>query len=182
MRKILAACSLGLALVLSGGPAFAAKLKPPHKSRRENAGKAALGSRDVNYKISFQIKADGLESAGNFVAHDGSQANYVVGKTTPAESGGAGGPAESEKGVELKKYGTIVNCLPASDPSSDRVSVQCQFELSGPLPAASPPRSQAAVNFQFQGEFVVERGRSIVLVDEPNRRIELAIEELPGAK
>lgn len=127
------------------------------------------GSGTENFKISFKIRSRGLESAGNFVARDGAQSNYVRGGETPYEFDGGRG-----KTVEYKKHGTIVNCLPASQ--GDAVSLTCQFELSGVLAPTGTLGARPLETFQFQSDFTIRRGETLALVDEPDRGIEVTLE------
>jgi hypothetical protein len=174
MQKIGIASALCFAMAASA----AAELKPIGQGFKEAVEKITAPSSDVNFKISFKIKTDELESAGNFVAHNASQANYAKGGDSPVELESS----KEHKGVEFKKYGTIVNCLPVAVPDSDKVDAQCQFELSGPLRPVTSLKVNPITSFQYQAEFTVQKGRRIVLVDEPDRRVEVKIEELAAER
>ena len=129
---------------------------------------------DINLKISFKLKFKRLESSGNFTVQSGTQANYVIGGDDPVEISNAQG-----KGVEFKKHGTIVNILPIVQPDSDRVDAQWQSEISGPLAPETSLKVNPIATFQIQTEFTVTLGKTIVLVDEPDRRVEVKIEPAP---
>lgn len=168
-----------LAALLASAPGFAAEAPPRPAGigisapKKTQAG-APPSESALNFRISFRIKLDELESAGNFVVQDGSQGNYVTGGDAPIEVQNSRG----DKGLEFKKHATIVNCLPASFPEGGRVLAQCQFELSGPGRPATSFQARPPSTFQLQTSFVAALGRSLLLVDEPNRRVEIKIEPL----
>lgn len=168
----LAACCAGGAQAAGNDPLKAAGQKM-ESALTPNDPAPGPSVRAVNFKISFRIKAENLESSGNFVVQDGTQGNYMLGGDTPVSvTDNSGG-----KGAELKKYGTIVNCLPAADPrKSKMVNLQCQFELSGPRPPAAGTLL-GFVTFQLQTQVLAEKGVTLLLVDEPARRVEIKVEE-----
>lgn len=153
--------------LLSAAPAGAAG------SPRPTAPKAPPSARPANLRVSFAIRLQDLQSSGNFAVQDGSQANYVRGGETPFEV-----KTEKGTGLEFKKYGTIVNCLPASVPGGNTVAASCQFELSGPGRPETTFQVKPPMTFQLQTTFVAEKGKTLVLVDEPDRRLEVKLEEV----
>jgi len=164
-RNILGGVLFAVLAVCSAADSFAAPASvPPPPPQPKDA---------ANYKISFMIKVQGLESAGNFVVHEGAQVNYVRGGETPYEVANKQGT-----GIEFKKHGTIVNCLPVAVPDSDRVILQCQFELSGAIAPATSLKVRPIETFQLQTEFSAQRGKTVVLVDEADRHLEVKVEEL----
>ena len=81
------------------------------------------------------------------------------------------------KGVEYKKFGTIVNCLPAGRPDKpEEVDAQCQFEISGPG-KPGPSGARQVSTFQYQVEFMAQIGRELALIDEPTRKIAVRIDD-----
>lgn len=126
-----------------------------------------------NLRISFKLKEQNLESAGNFTVRNGSQSNYIAGGEVPFETEMAKG-----KAVDYKKTGVIVNCLPRAL-SEDAFALVCQFELSGPGLPVGTLGARPAQTFQLQSEFTVRKGKTLVLVDEPTRRVEIKLDELP---
>jgi len=139
---------------------------PPLKEHGPGSEKLA------NFRISFKISANGLEASGSFVVRDRSQSNYVSGGETPYATGD-----ETRRAVDFKKHGVIVNCIPYS--AGDAVSMTCQFELSGALPAEGPLGTRSVESVQFQSEFTMRRGETLVLVDGPEKRIEVSLDEVP---
>ena len=160
---------LTLAFCLAALSAAPGSAQEPAKGPRAVRPLKAGGSGTENFKISFKIRASGLESAGNFMVRDGAQSNYVRGGETPYEFDGGRG-----KSVEYKKHGTIVNCLPASH--GDAVSLTCQFELSGALAPTGSLGARPIETFQLQSDFTIRRGETLALVDEPDRGIEITLE------
>lgn len=132
------------------------------------------GAEGADYRISFKMKDHDLEASGNFVVQNGAQANYVSGGETPSVVSSKNG----EKGVEFKKHSAIVNCLPVENPNNGRIRAECQFELSGPLAPATELKVHPAKTFQLQTSFEVQKGHTLVLTDEPDRRVEVRIDEV----
>lgn len=124
----------------------------------------------ANYRVAFRMKLAELERSGNFTVQDGAQANYVLGGDTPTEAQNSRG----EKGIEFKKHGTIVNCIVTG---GGRLNAQCQFEISGPLPPQTSLKVNPIATLQLQTTFTAEKGKPLLLVDEPDRRIEITITE-----
>lgn len=161
---------LTLAVCLAALSAAPGSAQEPAKTPRlARPLKAAASAGIENFKISFKIRASGLESAGNFVVRDGAQSNYVRGGEFPYEFDGGRG-----KSVEYKKHGTIVNCLPASH--GDAVALTCQFELSGALAPTGSLGARPIETFQLQSDFTLRRGETLALVDEPDRGVEITLE------
>ncbi len=160
---MLAAAVLAL---LSAAPAGAAPTpRPP-------SAKAAASGPLANLRISFVMRLKDLQSAGNFTVRDGAQANFVRGGEAPFEV-----KTEKGTGLEFKKYGTIVNCLAASAPGAKTVLADCQFELSGPGRAETTFQVKPPMTFQLQTSFVAEKGKTVVLIDDADQRLEVKIED-----
>jgi len=133
-------------------------------------GKAVPAEKPVNLKVAFLVRARDLESAGNFVVRSGEQSSYTKGGETPFEVESPGG-----RGVEYKKHAVVVNCVPLVGPGPGLVSAQLQIELSGPLRPSGALQARPVETFQLQTTFTVRAGTTIVLVDEPDRRVEVTI-------
>jgi hypothetical protein len=150
-----------LAVVLLAAPAAAAPLPAPKEA-------------SANLVFSFKLKNGLREAAGRFLVGNGNQSNYVAGgevaKTIQAAQG---------KGVEYKKVGVIVNCLPTLHPDGRHARVECQFEISGPGRKNPDLDAWDIDTFQYQAGFMAELGKPLVLVDEPERRVELTIALAP---
>jgi len=157
--------ALALACAALGAPAPLPALKAP--------GKLSGG----HFKVSFSIRNKALEKAGNFVVQEGSQASYIDGGEVAWPVRGAQGVA-----VEYKKVSTLVNCVVVEDPNfKARARAECQFELSGPVPSETGPKELAvadAKTFQLQTAFEADLGKPLVLVDEPDKRLTVTLEEL----
>jgi hypothetical protein len=157
--------------------------RPPHAGpakrklpalRAPTAETAGIDARtNANLRISFKIRYKELENSGNFIVQSGTQANYVIGGEEPREIQNAQG-----KGIEFKKHGIIVNVLPVLYPETDVVDTQLQCEISGPLSPVTSLQVPPIATFQLQIEFRSALGKPIVLVDEPDRRIEVKIDEV----
>ena len=82
------------------------------------------------------------------------------------------------KAIEYKRFNTIANATLVKDSGSGRVRVECQFELSGSLSPVGEGTLQAqpVASFQYQSSFYATLGKTIVLVDEPGRHIEVQID------
>ena len=129
-----------------------------------------------NLKVSFKIKNHALESSGNFVIGAGKQVNYVVGGDEPSEI-----VTNRGKGVEFKKHGTIVNLIATVRPASGDVDLQVQVEKSGPLDGDRRLMNARPIEtFQLQTTCTAKLGKPLVVVDEPDRRVELLVEDAPS--
>lgn len=149
-----------------GTPSYKGKF-PPMKTP-DNAV-----PQDKDLRISFKLRFKDLHAEGNFVTESGTQANYVQGGEVPWETSSPQG-----KGIEFKKYGVIVNVLPFIKPDAeDVVDAQMQIELSGPVASKNSLNVPEIATFQLQNEFSTSLGKTVVLVDEPDRRIEVTIAE-----
>jgi hypothetical protein len=142
-----------------------------------SAGRKALSAKEgaANYRVAFSVKAGDLSGAGNFVVSDGSQANYVHGGERPHEVATSNGTS-----VEFKKVAFITNCVVAAVPDKEEAAAECQFELSGP--GKPDPSHKLKVppieTFQYQTSFTARLGKTLVLVDEPSKRVEVTITRL----
>lgn len=156
MRALLIAALAALA----AAPVRAAdaKAKEPRYIKKP-ADPAWSSAREPNYKISFKMKAEDLEGAGSFLVEGGHQGSYNVG-------------AESPKRV------LTANCVPSALANEPNVRLECQFELSGALPAEDGKKPKEPVTLQYQGTFVARLGRTLVLVDAPLRHLEIVVEDM----
>jgi len=150
-----------LAVVLLAAPAAAAPLSSPKETT-------------ANLLISFKLKSSLREASGRFVVGSGNQSNYIAGGEVANTVKNSQG-----KGVEFKKHGVIVNCLPVLSADSRRVRAECQFEVSGPGRKNADLDAWDIDTFQYQAGFTAELGKTLVLVDEPDRRVELTITLAP---
>jgi|GEM_PF-2591766 len=133
--------------------------------------KAAKAAEGINVKISYKMKLDGQESSGSFVTQSGTQTNNVLKEEAPCE-------ADASTGKKAHNgRGAIVNALPILT-AGGKASVELQAEMTEPLDAGG--KAGQVKTFQYQGTFSAELGRTIVLVDAPDRHFELEIEELPA--
>lgn len=152
---------ISLAIILISAPAAAAPLSAPKEA-------------SANIFIDFKIKSTLREAAGRFLVGNEQQANYVSGgelaKAVQVSKG---------KGLEYKKHGVIVNCLPVLEKDGKRVRTECQFEISGPGRKNADLDAWDLDTFQYQAGFTAELGKPIVLVDGPDRRVEVTLSLAP---
>lgn len=155
-----------LAVLLLSAPAAAAGTRPAALRPQKDAL--------TNVQVSFKLRNAGREVSSRFVIGSGSQANYVVGgelaKAVQTSQG---------KGLEYKKHGVIVNCLPVLSPDGKRVSAELQVEVSGPGRKNQDLDAWDLDTFQYQTSFTAELGKLLVLVDEPDRRVEITVSLAP---
>ncbi|HOX23968.1 MAG TPA: hypothetical protein PLL10_10915, partial [Elusimicrobiales bacterium] len=113
----------------------------------------------------------GVESFGNLVGLSGSQLTYYKAYKTLS-------PDKAGKCAESAKYGTQVQCLPVElTEKPGLVRMSCHFYMSAPKQAADKSATTAAV-FDLTNDIVAALGRTMVLVDEPDKHLELAVEKL----
>ncbi len=138
--------------------------------RKLNAPSPRAGA--PQFRVAFVMKIGTLDYASSFVLEDASQANYTDGgEVSYAFKDGA------RETIEFKKRATIVNCVVVENPNErSRVRAECQFELSGPVKSAT--RAADIATFQLQTAFEAEKGKPLLLVDGPEKRIEITITEL----
>ena len=150
-----------LAVALLAAPAAAAPLSAPKEA-------------SANIVITFKLKSALREASGRFVVGNEQQANYVTGgelaKTVQNKQG---------KGLEYKKHGVIINCLPILEADRKRVRAECQFEISGPGRKSPDFDAWDLDTFQYQAGFTAELGKPLVLVDEPDRHVEVTLSLTP---
>jgi hypothetical protein len=124
------------------------------------------------FRVAFTLKVGQLEYSSSFVLQDASQANYIDGGEVSREFDSGHG-----KTIEFKKRGVIVNCVAVENPNEkSRVRAECQFEISGPVKSAT--RAADIGTFQFQTAFEAEKGKPLLLVDGPEKRVEVTITEI----
>jgi pilus assembly protein CpaC len=93
-----------------------------------------------------------------------SQANFVVGGEQPYPVTGATGSV----GVELKKYGVILNIMPVSNPNkTDTIRAELQLEVSNPdyskPVVASGTTIPSMITRQIQTEVEIKSGETLVI-------------------
>jgi hypothetical protein len=133
-------------------------------------------SEAINLKISYKMKLDASESVGSFVTQSGAQSNNVVreGAYNAHQPDGSG-----ERRTDDNKRGIIVNCLPILM-KGKIAHMELQTEMIEPLEPSTDSKAASIKTFQYQGMFLAALGRTIVLVDAPDRHLEMTVEELPA--
>jgi hypothetical protein len=162
VRKLLLAALVPLA-VSASAQSLPAKLRSNDLSTRPFA---------AQFRVAFTLKIGGLDYASSFVLQDGSQANYIDGGEVSYVFKG-----EKGESIEFKKRGVIVNCVAVENPNAkSRVRAECQFEISGPVKSAT--RAADVATFQLQTSFEAEKGKPLLVVDGPDKRVEVTITEI----
>lgn len=165
MIRILAANLLVLTLAF---PAFCASTKATSSSSKLDA---------ANYRVSFKMKNDILSAASSFLMGTEQQAKYLQTGEDPYESENVQNNAPSVVGVEFKKVTAIVNCV-ISRAKDGVVYADFQFELSGPVTAVGKRKAIPVRTFQYASPIAVRLGQTLVVVDGPDRHIEIRIDEV----
>jgi hypothetical protein len=129
---------------------------------------------EVNLLVDVKAEYQELTGAARFLVGNGTQANHVLGgdKAYPIKN-------SQGTGVEFKKWGFIVNVLPAVNPEEPgTVSIQVQIELSGPVKSAVSPSSDVTdiTTWQYQGSFTLALGQKTVIVETP-ALVEITVRE-----
>lgn len=125
----------------------------------------------ANFKISFSFRVEGVEASGNMVALNASKVSYQK-ALVPQKNGKKGRK-------EAPKYGTVVECLPVQLPgTAGLVKMSCLFQMSAPKPGKKSER-ETAVQFDLNTDFTATPGQPMLLVDEPDKRIEITVERAP---
>lgn len=128
----------------------------------------------VDYKVTFSLKNGTRAESGSFILGEGAQSNYVAGGEQPWETA-------TDKGatVDLKKSGLIINGL-VHAAGAGAVDAEFQFEMTGPQ--APDPASKLKVpstsTFQYQVSFRAPLSKPFVLLEQPDRRIEVVFERI----
>lgn len=138
-------------------------MKAPPEQKHQK--KPAAG----NYKVTFKIAAGGAEGSGSVLVLDGVQVNYRADKEVPVETADETG----KKAVTgTKKISYVANFLPVSDSAnSAKVVLQAQFELT------SSGKSGKFSMIQMQVEVLAEKGKTLVLVEDADKHIEVMVED-----
>lgn len=158
MKKIICAVWCIVAVGVLYVPGMAAdKPKMAGNAEKESAMSARSGT-GANYKIYFKIRLGGIERAGSVLALNGIQTNYT---------------AKSPVSLEGVKTTTsiVANFLPVF--ADNEMEVQVQFEAS-----AEDGTLADNIMVQYQGEFRAAKGKTVVLIDEPDKHVELMVEDL----
>jgi hypothetical protein len=168
--------SAAVGLLIIGGIALSASAQKQGQALQPQL--KAPPANNTQYRISYRMQYDILESTGSFLIQDGQQSNLVDGGETPYEiatnqSGGIG--------VEFKKDGSVVNCIPVGAKNGKLVHLQCQFELSGVLSPVGTAKATPIRTFQYQATFSAEVGKDVVLVDGGKKRIDLRVDDATPA-
>lgn len=162
MNKIFAANLLVLVLAV---PAICAGGKDASSSNPDS----------VNYRVSFKMKNEALSAASSFLMGSEQQAKYLQAEENPHEFESAQAPGGM--GVEFKKVTAIVNCV-ISRAKDGVVYGDFQFELSGPVAPVGKRKSVPLRTFQYTSPIAARLGQTLVVVDGPDRRIEIRIDEV----
>lgn len=104
--------------------------------------------------LRLQVEGEyaGMKHSADFLIENANQCNNVQGgeKAFPVSVNGG-------KGVEMKKWGFIVNALPVEDPTRPgRVSIQLQVEITGPSQGKDGVDTQT---WQLQTTLHVSKGK-----------------------
>ncbi len=122
-----------------------------------------------NYRISFKISAGGAQSAASVLVHEGVQGHYTADKELPVETSDKSGKKSAPVTKIVKCMATFLPVADVNHPGS--VLVQAQFELS------NSSNNETFVMLQLQTEFLAEKGKSVVLVDDSDKHIEVMVED-----
>lgn len=123
--------------------------------------------RRSNYKISIRIKTKGVDYATAVLVSDGQQSSFTALTTTTVAGINGGNTA-------LKRTAIVANFLPYCPPevSNNKVDVQMQIEFS----STGDPAGDVFI--QIQTEVWTKKGKPIVLASDPDKHVELVIEDL----
>ncbi|MFI5360371.1 MAG: hypothetical protein ACHQ49_00255 [Elusimicrobiota bacterium] len=163
-----------VAMLFVIAPANAATPSTHKEISVKSADGAADSSIADNFVISFKLKNAAHEVSGSFLASDGNQSNYVAGGQISRAGRDSKGPQ-----AESKKYGVIVNCIPKAALYNQHVRMECQFEISGPVHKNPELDAWDIDTFQYQGIFLAEFGKPLVLVDDSEHHAEITVTRAP---
>ena len=139
------------------------KRSPAKKARKRAVAKK-------NYQVDVAVIYGELEGSATFTVQDGAQANHVQGGDKHFRVGKG-----KHKGAEFKKWGFIVNVLPASIPGRPGyLSLQIQVELSGPI---GKTEIKDVTTWQYQTTVTLAEGKTTVLTRRP-ARLEINVDAL----
>lgn len=118
-------------VLLCLSPVAEAKLKTPSFTPPPTASDGAVAVEDSEKVLRLQVDGEyaGMKHSADFLIENANQCNHVQGgeKAFAVET-------KAGKGVEMKKWGFIVNALAVESPAKPgRVSIQLQVEISGPV-------------------------------------------------
>lgn len=168
MKKIMTAAFCAAAALALASPALAAA-GAEKGDKKEVAQAGRYGS--VNYKITFKVTYDILESSGAVYAVDRGDADYFESGDIALLVGEENGKAE----YRIRHFQNKAMFKPAADPrDGEQVTIECHFELGGPVTVTGPGRHDATMNFRTTAR--VKLGKPVVLLDKPGSRIEVMVE------
>ncbi|NLO91186.1 MAG: hypothetical protein GX410_04245 [Elusimicrobia bacterium] len=155
-------CAAVLASALWAAPRAAASESAPA------APAAQAQAPSANLRISFTFKVEGVQVSGNMVALNNTKASYQK-AVLPKKS--------AKKDKDAPVYGTMAECLPsllAGQP--EQVKMSCLFQMSAPKPGG---KAGELVRFELNSDFMARPGQALLLVDEPDKRLEVTVSRLP---
>lgn len=158
MRKVICAvwCIVAVGVLCVPGMAED-KPKMAGSSGKKPAIAVRSGIGD-NYRISFKIKVGGIERTASVLALNGVQTNYTAKSPVTVD------------GVKTKTN-VVANFLPVF--AGNEMAVQVQLEIT-----TDDGTLADNIVVQYQGEFRAEKGRTVVLFDEPDKHVEVMVEDL----
>lgn len=169
MNKLVLNICLVALLTLLSVPGMTAEITGSAGPRKHAAIREESPEMRGNYKISFRIRAKGIDYTANVLALDGTQSHFVAKTTAPVEGVNEYGVKETA----LRKISVTANFLPVFLSEDNKFDVQVQLELS-----SEGDPVNGTVLIQVQTEFRAQKGKPVVLISDPDRHVELVIGDL----
>lgn len=168
VKKVMTAAFCAAAALVLAGPALAA----PGAEKGDKKEPAQAGRYDsVNYKITFKVNYDVLESSGAVYALDRGDVDYFESGDIALLVGEENGKAD----YRIKHFQNKALFKPVSDlRDGEQVALECHFELSGPVNVTGLGTRDATMNFRTTAR--VKLGKPMVLLEKPGGRIEVMVE------
>lgn len=170
-KRILAAVFFSIMTLALAGHGDAAE-KSPGAAVTENKKAAETGRFGIiNYRITFKMSADILESSGTVVALDRADADYYTRGDTAVHTG----ESEGKPQYSLKNFGSKASFRASTDPrDGNYVNLESQFELLGPLMPKGSGRQMITIGLQTVTRVML--GKTTVIANTPDSRIEVTVE------
>jgi hypothetical protein len=170
-KRIAAAVFFGVMTLALAGHGYTAEKKTGQEGPeyKQTAETKKLGT--VNYRITFKITADILESSGTVIVLEGTNADYA----TRGDTAVYVGENDGKPMYSVKNFGAKARFRPLTDPKdANIVNLQSQLELLGPLALKGAGKQNLTVNLETFTR--VTLGKPTVIMDTQDGRAEVTVE------
>ncbi len=170
-KRIVVAAFFSVMTLALACPGHAAEKssKPGATADKKTAGTGRFGG--VNYKITYKVNAEILESSGSVTALDRADADY----STSGETNVDLGEIDGKHLFEMKHFRISAVFKPSTDlQDGNFVILESQFQLQGPLSLKGAGKQTIEMDFRTATRVML--GKTAVIMNGPGGRVEVTVE------